>query len=135
MGKNQEILLGDFGIATIAHTTSSLSIQGLAGTPLYMAPEQAQGKPRPASDQYALGVVVYEWLCGTVPFQGSVMEVVTQHLLAPLPPLHERIPGILPAVEEVILKVLAKDPQQRFRTVTEFAETLERASQTAQAVP
>jgi serine/threonine protein kinase len=134
VGKNQEILLGDFGIATIAHATSSLSIQGLAGTPLYMAPEQAQGKPRPASDQYALGVVVYEWLCGTAPFQGSVVEVVTQHLLAPPPPLHERIPGILPAVEEVILKALAKDPQKRFRTVTEFALALEQASQTAQAI-
>jgi serine/threonine protein kinase len=134
IGKHQEILLSDFGLATIAHTTSSLSMQGLAGTPLYMAPEQAQGKPRAASDQYALGVVVYEWLCGTVPFQGTVVEVATQHLCTPPLPLRQRIPTILPAVEQVVLKALAKDPQQRFPTITEFAEALEQASQTAQTV-
>ncbi len=66
IGQHQEMLLSDFGIATIAHSTSSLSAsaEGTSGTLAYMAPEQIEGHPRPASDQYALGVVVYEWLCG-----------------------------------------------------------------------
>src|SRR5438876_1550642 len=66
-----EVLLSDFGIAAVAHSASSLKTQDQFGTPQYMAPEQIQGKPRPASDQYALGVVVYEWLCGRPPFQGE----------------------------------------------------------------
>src|SRR5437763_1690430 len=70
LGRRQEVLLSDFGIATIAHNTSSLSasVEGTSGTLAYMAPEQIEDHPRPASDQYALGVVVYEWLCGERPF-------------------------------------------------------------------
>ncbi|HXZ05268.1 MAG TPA: serine/threonine-protein kinase, partial [Ktedonobacteraceae bacterium] len=78
LGRRQEVLLSDFGIATIAHSTSSLGVgaKGTSGTLAYMAPEQIEGHPRPASDQYALGVVVYEWLCGSSPFEGSFSEVM-----------------------------------------------------------
>jgi len=69
------VLLSDFGIASVAHASSSASAyQSFGGTLPYMAPEQHAGKPRPASDQYALAVVVYEWLAGTRPFQGTVPE-------------------------------------------------------------
>ena len=73
LGRRQEVLLSDFGIATIAHSTSSLNVgaEGTSGTLAYMAPEQIEGHPRPASDQYALGVVVYEWLCGERPLRGQ----------------------------------------------------------------
>ena len=66
IGQHQEVLLSDFGIATISHSTSSLNVgvEGTSGTLAYMAPEQIGGHPRAASDQYALGVVFYEWLCG-----------------------------------------------------------------------
>ena len=74
LGKQRELLLSDFGIASIAHTTRSMSEEGQVGTINYMAPEQLQGRPRPASDQYALGIVVYEWICGTRPFHGTVAE-------------------------------------------------------------
>src|SRR5713101_3349996 len=67
IGRHQEILLSDFGIALITQTSRSQSMQDVAGTASYMAPEQFQGKPRPASDQYALAVIVYEWLTGTCP--------------------------------------------------------------------
>jgi eukaryotic-like serine/threonine-protein kinase len=65
VGLQQEVLLSDFGLATLAQSTSQLhrSGQGTAGTIAYMAPEQIEGHPCAASDQYALGVVVYEWLC------------------------------------------------------------------------
>ena len=133
LGRRQEVLLSDFGIATIAHSTSSLnaSAEGTSGTLAYMAPEQIEGHPRPASDQYALAVVVYEWLCGERPFEGSVSEVMAQHLSMPPPPLRERMPAIPPEVEQVVLRALAKDPKARFASVADFAIALEQASQRA----
>src|SRR5260370_37597015 len=79
----------------------------------YMSPEQLQGKPRPASDQYALGVVVYEWLCGNRPFHGTVTELYSQHLFAPPPSLREQVPTIPPAAEQGGLKNLSKKPRGR----------------------
>ena len=135
MGKNREILLSDLGIATIAHKTGGLLKQGLAGTPLYMPAEQSEGRPRTASDQYALGIVAYEWLCGMVPFRSSsVVELAMQHLVSPPPSLCQQIPTLPPAAEQVILKALAKRPQHRFRTITEFASALEEASQTTRMI-
>jgi predicted ATPase/DNA-binding CsgD family transcriptional regulator len=130
LGRRQEVLLSDFGIATIAHNTSSLnaSAQGTSGTLAYMAPEQIEGHSRLASDQYALGVVVYEWLCGERPFEGSVSELIAQHVSMPPPPLRERVPTIPPEVEQVVLRALAKDPKARFATVADFATVLEMAS-------
>jgi peptide/nickel transport system substrate-binding protein len=131
LGWHEEVLLSDFGIATVAHSTSSLSAEAAVGTIAYMAPEQIQGHPRPASDQYALGVSVYEWLCGERPFSGSFTELVTQHLWQPPPSLLDRVPAITPAVEQVVLRALAKDPKERFATVAAFAAALEQASQGA----
>jgi ABC-type transport system substrate-binding protein/serine/threonine protein kinase len=133
IGQHQEVLLSDFGIATIAHSTSSLSAsaEGTSGTLAYMAPEQIEGHPRAASDQYALGVVVYEWLCGERPFEGSVSELIAQHLSMPPLPLHERMPAIPIEVEQVVLRALAKDPKARFASVADFASALEHTSQRA----
>ena len=66
-----DVLLSDFGIATIAHATSSMSMQAAMGTLAYMAPEQIQGQPRAACDQYALAVTAYHWFSGRMPFEGS----------------------------------------------------------------
>jgi tetratricopeptide (TPR) repeat protein len=94
-----------------------------------MAPEQIEGHPRAASDQYALGVVVYEWLCGERPFEGSVSELIAQQLSMPPPPIRERMPAIPAEVEQVVLRALAKDPKARFASVKDFATALEQASQ------
>src|SRR6266568_5389589 len=79
LGRRQEVLLSDFGVAQLAQSSRSQSTQDVAGTATYMAPEQFQGKPRPASDQYALGIIVYEWLCGERPFSGIRQEIEGQH--------------------------------------------------------
>ena len=62
-----------------------------------MAPEQIRGKPRPASDQYALGMMVYEWLCGKPAFQGEPFAVMYQQTSEPVPPLREHVPTVPPA--------------------------------------
>ena len=128
LGRNNEVLLSDFGIAVVAHTERSLTTQEMAGTVPYMAPEQIRGKPRPASDQYALGIAVYEWLCGARPFRGTQWEIIDQQLSVPPPPLREKVPTIPSAVEQVVLTALNKDPLQRFASVQAFANALEQAS-------
>ena len=125
-----KIVLSDFGIAIPAHQTQSLTTQIAAGTPLYMAPEQIQGKARPASDQYALGVVVYEWLSGTYPFEGETfIEIVMHHVLDSPPPLLEIVPNIPVGVVQVIQRALLKEPRLRFATIEDFANALEQAYQ------
>ncbi len=128
LGRRGEVLLTDFGIATVAQSTSMQKTQGVAGTAAYMSPEQLQGKPRPASDLYSLGVVVYEWLVGERPFQGGFTEVASQHLFTPPPPLREKAPTISPEVEQVVLTALAKDPKERFGSVRAFANAFAQAS-------
>src|SRR5215467_4547075 len=128
LGRRNEVLLSDFGLALIAQSTRLQSLQNVAGTLAYMAPEQIQGKPRLASDQYALAVVAYEWFSGDVPFNGSFTEILSQHLAATPPPLHEKIPTISPAIEQVVMRALEKDPTRRFARVQEFADALEQAS-------
>ncbi len=92
-----------------------------------MAPEQLRGNPRRASDQYALGIVAYEWLTGERPFQGTPQEVYIQQCTSPPPSLREKAPKLPPDIEKVILRALEKDPDKRFPSVMAFAEALEKA--------
>ncbi len=128
LGPLNDVLLSDFGIALVAQSSRYQTSQEMVGTVGYMAPEQIQGQPRPASDQYSLGVVVYEWLTGGRPFQGGITEVATQQLVLAPPPLRAKVPSISPAVEEVVMTALAKDPNQRFGSVRAFAAALENAA-------
>ncbi len=127
VGRHGEVLLSDFGISVVAHSTHSQSTQEVVGSVPYMAPEQLQGKPRPASDQYALGIVAYEWLCGERPFHGSFTEISGQHVFAPPPSLRAKNPLLSPEIESVIMTALAKDAHRRFATIQAFANALEQA--------
>jgi serine/threonine protein kinase/streptogramin lyase len=129
LSEDGQVWLSDFGIAAVAHSSQSQSTQEVAGTVGYMAPEQLQGHAQPASDQYALGIVIYEWLTGVRPFQGSFLETAAQHVLSPPPPLHDQVPGVSPLVEQVVLTALAKDPKTRFASIQAFAHALEQATQ------
>ena len=137
LGTRSEVLLSDFGISVFASRTepqysTNHIAQSVAGTSRYMAPEQLQGHPQPASDQYALGVVVYEWLCGMSPFHGTLIEIAMQHLTMSPTPLREQLPELAPAIEEVVLRALAKEPERRFTSVQDFAVALQDASMAAQ---
>ncbi|HTK10970.1 MAG TPA: protein kinase [Ktedonobacteraceae bacterium] len=125
LATEQQILLSDFGLALFA--PNQLSTQpGLEGTIPYSAPEQLRGKPLFASDQYSLGIVTYEWLCGVRPFEeGGPIQIANQHIFSPPPPLREIRPDLPQAVEAVVLRALAKDPQERYPDVQSFAQALE----------
>ncbi|HEX7734518.1 MAG TPA: serine/threonine-protein kinase [Ktedonobacteraceae bacterium] len=127
LGKDGTLLLSDFGISTVLQTMTAQDAQQIVGTIAYMAPEQFEGKPQQASDQYALAVIAYEWLSGERPFQGSMAAISSQHLHAQAAPLNGRVPGILPVVDAVLSIALAKEPARRFSSIQAFARALEQA--------
>ncbi|MCY2986643.1 MAG: protein kinase [Planctomycetota bacterium] len=127
---NGDPLVMDFGLARFEEGQDKLTHDGtVLGTPAYMAPEQARGEldqVRPASDQYSLGVVLYELLCGKVPFEGPptlVISLVINH--EPTSPRSER-PEVPKDLETICLKAMAKDPRHRYPTCRDLAEDLRR---------
>ncbi len=129
-----ELLLSDFGIAITQHGSSHT--HEAVGTMYYMAPEQFKGKPVAASDQYALGVIVYNWLTGYLPFMGkTVQELYHMHTSLAPAKLRALNPAIYPAVEQVVLRALTKDPRQRFASVETFFQAFERACLTRNVSP
>src|SRR4051794_9679807 len=113
LGEDGRVRVGDFGVARVAEGTSQPLSATVAGTPRYMSPEQARGRPTsPATDVYSAGVVLYEMLTGEPPFmESSVVELGLRHLQDPPPPLAEDVPGELRAIVE---RAMAKPPSQRF---------------------
>jgi serine/threonine protein kinase len=115
-----DLFLVDFGIARMMSGTSTAS-NSVRGTYTYMAPEQWNGQPVPATDQYALAVMAYQLLTGVPPFQGRPEQVMFQHLTERPKPPSSVNPRLSPAIDAVILRALEKDPQQRFPSITMFA--------------
>jgi serine/threonine protein kinase len=112
----------------VVESISRQQARGFAGTVAYAAPEQLQEHPRPASDQYALGIVVYEWLSGRLPFRGTLWEVATKHLLAVPSSLCAQLPTLSPAIEQVVFRALRKDPKDRYASIQIFARAFTQAS-------
>jgi predicted Zn finger-like uncharacterized protein len=131
LDRRGEPQLMDFGLAQLATASAQLTQQGaLMGTPCYMSPEQALGEQSrigPASDQYSLGVLLYELLCGRLPFEGPPLAVLYQvREKAPDPP-RSIDPSIPAALEAICLRAMAKRPEERFADCGQLAEALRQA--------
>jgi serine/threonine protein kinase/ligand-binding sensor domain-containing protein len=125
-----DAFLTDFGIAKIVAGTAQYTATGaIVGTPAYMSPEQGLGEPADQrSDIYALGVVLYEMVTGQVPFEAETpLAVLLQHVNSPMPPPRQVKPDLPEAVERVILKALAKSPDDRFQKAEDVIEAFRKA--------
>ncbi len=136
------LFLTDFGIAKLLESASPRLTQtdAIMGTPAYISPEQAQAQTvDQRSDIYSLGIILYEMVTGRVPFVADTpLAVILKHVSDPLP-LPSLLKTDIPAsIEQVILKALAKDPQDRFATASEFLSAWKRAleqGETARRAP
>ena len=128
------LLLADFGIARSFTTVASASLT-IRGTPTSMAPEQWSSTPVPATDQYALAVMVYELLTGRPPFVGSLEQLMYHHFTTQPPPPSTFNPGLSRAIDAVLLRALAKKPEDRFPSIAAFASAFEQAVLTPHAEP
>ncbi|HEU0002018.1 MAG TPA: protein kinase [Ktedonobacteraceae bacterium] len=123
VSEENNILLSDFGIATFTRSDAT-DEHIITGTPMYMAPEQVTGaRITAAADQYALGCVIYQWLSGFPPFAGdNPTELIIKQVQSSPAPLGSRIPA---EINEIVLKALAKNPEQRFPDIQAFADALD----------
>lgn len=122
-------VLTDFGIAKILGVVSHTLTGAMVGTPAYMAPEQGMGHlGDERSDLYSLGILFFHLITGRLPFESTTpLAVVMKHVTEPLPPPITFNPDIPAGIQDVILRVTAKDPQQRYQTGYEFAQALRQA--------
>lgn len=124
----------DFGIAKLMSATSPTKSGAVMGTPAYIAPEQAQGRPlTPATDLYAVGTVLYEMLAGKLPYDGadSALAALFQHVHEDHRPLLEAAPDVPPPVAAVVERSLARDPADRFESASEMGSELASAAEGA----
>jgi serine/threonine protein kinase len=127
-------VLTDFGIARMLEGSTAITESGgTLGTPAYMSPEQCKGETGDArSDIYALGVLLYQLCTGRVPFDADTpYAVILKHISSPLPSPRSLRPDLPEAVERVILKAMAKEPDDRYQTAGEMGRALHEALQTA----
>ncbi len=119
--------LTDFGLARIMESSQQFTASGVSvGTPAYMSPEQGKGvKVDHRSDIYSLGIMLYEMVTGQVPYEAETpLAVLLKHITDPLPLPHKIKPSLPEPVELVVLRALAKEPDDRFQTANELAQAL-----------
>src|SRR5690349_9274559 len=121
--------VADFGIARAGENSDITATGSVMGTAQYISPEQAQGKPTtPRSDIYSIGVILYEALTGRVPFQGESAVAVALKQVSEAPRRPSAVnPNVPPALDAVVMRALAKDPDARFRDADAFLRALDAA--------
>ena len=126
VGREERLFLGDFGIAKLFDATRLTRTGTVVGTPMYMAPEVAGGKPAAApADRYSLAVMAYELLAGSPPFEGeNVLSILHQHATHPVPPISARVRSLPGGIDRALEAGLAKDPAARPTTCRAFADML-----------
>ncbi len=118
-------ILTDFGIAKVTTASNLTQTGSTIGTPAYMSPEQCKAAElTSASDQYSLGVVAYEMLVGRAPFAGSPFEIMQAHTSSPPHGIREQREDCPPELEAAVLRMMAKDPEDRFPSVAEAIEAV-----------
>ncbi len=125
--ESSQVKVADFGIARALGAVSHTSTDIVVGSASYLSPEQAKnGLVSAQSDLYSLGVVLYEMLVGKPPFAGdSPVAVALQHLEASPPPISDMLPTIPHEIDVLILKALAKKPNDRFQSANEMLKSLQ----------
>ncbi len=124
--ENGLIKITDFGIAMAMNSTQLTQTNSVMGSVHYLPPEQASGKGATLqSDIYSIGILMYELLCGKLPFKGdNAVEIALKHLKEPMPSIRDEIPEIPQSVENIILKATAKNPKNRYADAREMHEDL-----------
>ncbi len=136
MTDSNHLMLSDFGIAKILDNPDAVQLTGTGigvGTPEYMAPEQGLGETVDhRADIYALGVVFYEMVTGQKPYRADTpMAVMYKQIADPLPPPRQYVPNLPDNVEAILVKALAKKPDDRFKDMAEFAQALQEVVENA----
>ena len=128
VAKDGRSVITDFGIARAAQAGSSSRTVGIVGTPEYMAPEQVEGASDldARADLYALGVMMYELLCGEPAWKGdTIIAIATARLLRPPPDLRAVLPNVAPNIAEVVLRLMARRREDRYATAEDVIQALE----------
>jgi serine/threonine-protein kinase len=123
--RSGRVKLMDFGISRGQQFTVATATQMGLGTPAYMSPEQVEGGVHPATDQYAVGCILYEMLSGAPPFTDpDAFALAFKHVGQRPDPLRERAPGVSEALEAVVMRLLEKNPERRYPSMAEAREAL-----------
>lgn len=132
---NGDIKIIDFGVALLegARRVTWRGLSGTVGTPDYMAPEQLRGERGTASsDVYAVGVVLYEMLCGHPPFEGeNVFAVMNQHVSQDPPPILQSNPTLSPSLATIVMRAIRRDPEKRYKHIENLLHDLRNLDEVA----
>ena len=129
---DERVVLTDFGIAKIVTGAQFTSTGGMVGTPAYMAPEQGLGEPGDErSDLYSLGVILFQLVTGRLPYDADTpLAVILKHLNEPVPSARMYRPELPAAIDDVVMRLMAKDPATRYQNGNELITALEQLEQT-----
>ena len=129
---NDRVVLTDFGIAKIVTGSQFTVTGGLVGTPAYMSPEQGVGETGDErSDLYSLGVILFQMVTGSLPYDAETpLALILKHMNDPIPSLQDFVPSLPPIIDQIIQKLMAKEPDERYATAETLIEDIRQAEET-----